>query len=356
MNLQNWPIILSIFLNKFTKIKRIILFLFIVCNLLTITMLFNSKINKMKNENSFTTFNLNSNDENLLVIDESKILKSKFIPKLKTNANSSLEDDQASSCVQNLDFEKLKLLLTKNAETKKKHPKCDDQDWVLIAENGTLYFNKVFLKEKDIEIDKCSYASVKWQNDDFSYQIDANEVVIVDGETLKPHAEFFKVTCKSKDGKNYKSLFARLFQKRKKNVVKNKNDKIPINVMFVGMDSISREDWFENLPLTSNFLINELKSNILNKFNVVGDGTPAALIPLLTGKHEAELPNTLKNTKNSYFVDEAYPLVIRNFSDSLGYATMFGKKKSYLLEIKLLLSSISGKILFRFNFLPRLHL
>ena len=57
----------------------------------------------------------------------------------------------------------------------------------------------------------------------------------------------------------------------------------------------------------------------------MGDGTPAALIPLLTSKHEHELPNTIKNTKDSHYVDEVYPFVWKNFSEKLDYATFFGE-------------------------------
>lgn len=64
---------------------------------------------------------------------------------------------------------------------------------------------------------------------------------------------------------------------------------------------------------------------MLKGYNIVGDGTPAALIPMLTGKHEQELPNTLKNVNESVQVDKAYPFVWRNFSDVLDYATMYNE-------------------------------
>ena len=68
-----------------------------------------------------------------------------------------------------------------------------------------------------------------------------------------------------------------------------------------------------------------MKANILHGYNIVGDGTPAALIPILTSKHEDELPNTIKNTPNAMFVDEAYPFIWKNYSEKLGYATMLAE-------------------------------
>ena len=49
------------------------------------------------------------------------------------------------------------------------------------------------------------------------------------------------------------------------------------------------------------------------------------MIPLLTGNFEEKLPNTLKNTENSSFVDEAYPMIWNEFANQLGYATMYGE-------------------------------
>lgn len=53
--------------------------------------------------------------------------------------------------------------------------------------------------------------------------------------------------------------------------------------------------------------------------------TPAALIPLLTSKMEHELPNTLRNTLGWNYVDKVYPFLWKNYSDILGYETMFGE-------------------------------
>uniref|UniRef100_A0A914ZH73 Death domain-containing protein n=1 Tax=Parascaris univalens TaxID=6257 RepID=A0A914ZH73_PARUN len=59
-------------------------------------------------------------------------------------------------------------------------------------------------------------------------------------------------------------------------------------------------------------------------YNIVGDGTPQAFIPILTGKTEVELPLTRKRFSNANFVDVVYPFVWRNFSDA-GYITLYGE-------------------------------
>lgn len=51
----------------------------------------------------------------------------------------------------------------------------------------------------------------------------------------------------------------------------------------------------------------------------MGDGTPQALIPILTGQTELELPNTKKRMKDSQFVN-VYPFVWNDFKKA-GYVT-----------------------------------
>ncbi|KAI3418833.1 hypothetical protein GPALN_007933 [Globodera pallida] len=98
----------------------------------------------------------------------------------------------------------------------------------------------------------------------------------------------------------------------------------PLNVYILSFDSLSQMSFRRNLPKTTAFLENEMKSVVFNGYNIVGDGTPQAFIPILTGQTEEELPMTRKRYRNAHFVDEAYPFAWRNFS-AAGYATMYGE-------------------------------
>lgn len=53
----------------------------------------------------------------------------------------------------------------------------------------------------------------------------------------------------------------------------------------------------------------------------MGDGTPQALIPLLTGNTELELPDTRKRIRNSKFVN-VYPFIWNDYKEA-GYVTGF---------------------------------
>lgn len=62
-----------------------------------------------------------------------------------------------------------------------------------------------------------------------------------------------------------------------------------------------------------------MQSVWFSRYNIVGDGTPQALIPILTGKTELELPDTRKRLSNTNFVN-VYPFIWNDFKD-IGYVT-----------------------------------
>lgn len=63
--------------------------------------------------------------------------------------------------------------------------------------------------------------------------------------------------------------------------------------------------------------------NIVNFFsyNIVGDGTPQALIPIFTGKTELELPDTRKRIHGTSYVN-VYPFLWNDFRKN-GYVTAY---------------------------------
>lgn len=58
-------------------------------------------------------------------------------------------------------------------------------------------------------------------------------------------------------------------------------------------------------------------------YNIVGDGTPQAFIPILTAQTEVELPMTRKRYSDANYVD-VYPMIWKNFSKA-GYVTLYAE-------------------------------
>lgn len=96
---------------------------------------------------------------------------------------------------------------------------------------------------------------------------------------------------------------------------------LKMNVLMFGFDSMSRNSFIRKLPKTYDYLQRTLHSIVLEGYNIVGDGTPQALIPILTGQTELELPDTRKRFKNTQFVD-VYPFIWKYFKHQ-SYVTGF---------------------------------
>ena len=64
------------------------------------------------------------------------------------------------------------------------------------------------------------------------------------------------------------------------------DDSLRLNVLIFGFDSLSHNMWKRQLPKTYKYATENMKGIPLNGYNIVGDGTPQALIPILTGRTE----------------------------------------------------------------------
>lgn len=61
------------------------------------------------------------------------------------------------------------------------------------------------------------------------------------------------------------------------------HDALRLDVLMFGFDSLSRNMFIRHLPRTYHYLHETLQMIDLRGYNIVGDGTPQALIPILTG-------------------------------------------------------------------------
>lgn len=103
---------------------------------------------------------------------------------------------------------------------------------------------------------------------------------------------------------------------------KKKKD-APFNVLMFGFDSLSRNTFIRKLPKSYTYLVDKIGAHVLNGYNIVGDGTPQALIPILTGHTELELPETRKRKSESTTCD-AYPMIWKDY-ELAGYVTAFNE-------------------------------
>ncbi len=158
-----------------------------------------------------------------------------------------------------------------------KHENCTKQDWILIDNNGNCRYNKKYLDDNKLTIKSCYYSIILTNSENFdsSYTISSQKYDLKDGTELNKEYEFFYISCKA-NKENTLNLFSQKYQTAYARILKpkliNLNKQEPINVLFLGLDSVSKTGWLNNLPKSSKFLVEKLKVDILNRYNIVGDG------------------------------------------------------------------------------------
>ncbi|XP_072152981.1 uncharacterized protein [Bemisia tabaci] len=103
-------------------------------------------------------------------------------------------------------------------------------------------------------------------------------------------------------------------------------DGLKLNVMIMGADSMSRLKMIRKLPKTYDKL-KKMGAIILEGYNIIGDGTPQALIPILTGKTELQLPDTRKRMGSKASHVDVYPFIWKDFQKN-GYVTTYFEDSS----------------------------
>ena len=113
-------------------------------------------------------------------------------------------------------------------------------------------------------------------------------------------SDFFRVDYKI-EGRQASDLYARVSPKldvlqRQTELAKEFQEKgLPLNVLIIGFDSISRANFVRKLPRVKSFLETELNTYFMDGMSIVGDATTPILAAMLTGKDETVLPEGRKS-------------------------------------------------------------
>ncbi|CAF1487176.1 unnamed protein product, partial [Rotaria magnacalcarata] len=142
-------------------------------------------------------------------------------------------------------------------------------------------------------------------------------------------SDYFTVRCKDPSTKAiYPSLpYASIHynpntRDRLANIKKTEDN---FNVLVLGFDSVSRLQFERMLPKSFSYITKQLNGLVLKGYNILGDGTPQQLIPMLTGFKETELPSTLYRDRNASFVN-IYPFVWNQYRQQ-GYVTGYAEDR-----------------------------
>ncbi|CAG5125415.1 unnamed protein product [Candidula unifasciata] len=86
--------------------------------------------------------------------------------------------------------------------------------------------------------------------------------------------------------------------------------------------------WLRNLPRTREFFLQVLGGLELEGYNIVGDGTVQALLPILTGHAESDLHSARKDENGATQVDD-FPWIWDRFKEA-GYVTAWAEDMAYI--------------------------
>ncbi|XP_054724869.1 uncharacterized protein LOC129235195 isoform X2 [Uloborus diversus] len=200
-------------------------------------------------------------------------------------------------------------------------------NWVEIH-NQSIVINKDAVRQHGFIHCKVTYFH---RRDEFAVETGQTVLLASDEGQIPLKGDFFHVNCEAKNKKKWKNLMCGVVRNQtavaRAKSLKPLDGAMKLNVLMFGLDSMSRLHWMRKLPKTTKYLVENLKASVLKGYNIVGDGTPQALIPILTGYTEQELPETRKRMNNAQFVN-VYPFAWKNFSAS-GYVSAYGEDSPY---------------------------
>ncbi|PAA91466.1 hypothetical protein BOX15_Mlig021190g1 [Macrostomum lignano] len=101
------------------------------------------------------------------------------------------------------------------------------------------------------------------------------------------------------------------------------------NVIMLGLDSLSRLESLRSLPRASRIMQDRLGAITLQQYNIMGDGTPAALLPILTGVREADMPESRKGFAGARFLDDSLRWIFEDLRDR-GFVTLYGEEGNFM--------------------------
>lgn len=140
----------------------------------------------------------------------------------------------------------------------------------------------------------------------------------------------FRVKCRSSKGKKYRNVHFTVPDLNVTGQLKSppKNEKnllSDLHIFFYIMDSMSRINSLRKLPQFYKYLIENMSAIVMESFNIVGDGTPWAIIPMTTGHFQYELPEARKRFDNSSFLDN-WPFIYKDYR-KWGYGTVYAEEQ-----------------------------
>ncbi len=206
---------------------------------------------------------------------------------------------------------------------------CNGTPAITYVEKDMLRINRTALRlHYREELENCLYQSIHRSpepTDDLYFY--GNESRLFQTDVHIPE-DFIRVACYGSQGSllytNFHALIHRKRDVERRCRTRTKQshgrDKRRLNVIIVGVDSVSRLNLVRQMPKSRRFLLQNLSAVELLGYNKVADNTYVNLVPMFAGKYVHELP--WEESMNTPF--DRYNFLWKNFSES-GFRTLYAE-------------------------------
>ena len=190
--------------------------------------------------------------------------------------------------------------------------------WLYVL-NGTLFKSKSD-KIKNVSDIKCDITEVFRKDEDSKmYGKTFTNIDVINGTKMTSDV----MTAKCVNGKGEKQQMTYFggvpIQDVLKRPITFKKTALGIDVILIGLDSVSRSHWIRKLPKTYKYMKDTLKMSIMEGYNIRTDGTTNNLFAIMTGKIFEEVYESRRGYANAKYVDD-YPWIWKEFK-AQGYVT-----------------------------------
>jgi len=143
------------------------------------------------------------------------------------------------------------------------------------------------------DVEEVIYETISRENADFGYGVGQTGKLTRDKNTVSLNEDSVRVIYYQNNQKQVD--FHMSISPLKEVLSRQGKPEIPLDVMIVGFDSTSLSHFTRKLPKVKELLLNEFDAMIFNGYSIVGDGTTAALLAMLVGMAEEDLPEARKS-------------------------------------------------------------
>ena len=173
----------------------------------------------------------------------------------------------------------------------------DKQPWDLLIKEDFVRI-KCFLKKDEKSEDKAEIVR-NTENDKIDDKLNVNNETQIDVDSAEKSNYRYYDYYQHEQEADFDQFIVQVYPKsdvhtRINKIMKKlktvKSQTTPLNILMIGLDSMSHMSYQRKLPKTYKFLREELGAVVLNSYNIVGDATTAALLPMLTGRWMKNMP------------------------------------------------------------------